>query len=170
MPEQNILLRHFVLFIKIIDRQTNSTYILIGAFYLNDRFMDKFEIVRLVGTNGANYDVRNEDIIARLRDWDEKYDLTISTVEEDTVVIHLAILPDDLEAFAHEVYEFCPDTVDQNFGCYAELIEAAEMTGEVLPSGVRSLVQGVDLSAEDYGLELLKRSIERDKIICLWWD
>jgi hypothetical protein len=132
--------------------------------------MDKFEDLRLKKTNGINYDVTNNDIIERLSIWDAKYDLTISTVEADTVVIHLSMLPDDLDAFAREVYDFCPDTVDQNFGCYAEIIEAAEITGEELPIGVLSLVEGVDLSSDDYGLELLKRSIERDKIICLWWD
>jgi hypothetical protein len=68
--------------------------------------MDKFEDLRLKKTNGINYDVTNNDIIERLSIWDAKYDLTISTVEADTVVIHLSMLPDDLDAFAREVYDF----------------------------------------------------------------
>ena len=31
-------------------------------------------------------------------------------------------------------------------------------------------VEGVDLTDEDYGLELLKRSLQREKDLHLWWD
>jgi hypothetical protein len=50
------------------------------------------------------------------------------------------------------------------------MIEAMEEMGEDVPEGLSELVEGVDLEDENYGLELLKRSLERTKAVALWWD
>jgi hypothetical protein len=39
----------------------------------------------------------------------------------DTVDLEFAALPSDLGAFAKELYEFCPDLIDQGFGSLATL-------------------------------------------------
>jgi len=132
--------------------------------------MDKLDVIKSTGTSGINYGVTNADVIARLRNWDEKYELTLAGIEADIIVLHLGMLPDDLDAFVHEVYEFSPDTVDKYFGYYADLISITGELGETVPYGIKPLVEGVDLSCPDHGLEIFKRSILRDKIVCLWWD
>jgi hypothetical protein len=34
---------------------------------------DQFDFIRLQKTDGRNYDVMNEDVINKLREWDSKY-------------------------------------------------------------------------------------------------
>jgi hypothetical protein len=94
----------------------------------------------------------------------------VSDIEPDGLMVHFRTLPEDLDAFAREVYEFCPDVIDQGFGCYAEMLEAMEESGEEGPESVRSLAEGLDPEDEEFGLELLKRSLGRDKVLHLWWD
>lgn len=132
--------------------------------------MDKYQPVRDAGTNAMNFDLDTEAVIARLKEWDARYGIELSDVGFDRVLVRFNRLPDDVMALAKDVYEFCPDTVDQHFGCMAELVELAEETGEDVPENVRELIDGVDLSAENYGLELLRRSLVKEKAIGLWWD
>jgi hypothetical protein len=132
--------------------------------------MDKYEELRLQKTSGINYDLETEDIIRQLKQWDETYGIDISDVAFDSVFVQFKTLPDDLNLLAEEIYEFCPDTIDQHFGCVADMIGAAEEMEQEIPEDVRQLTDGVDFEDEDYGLELLKRSLKRDKAVALWWD
>ena len=122
------------------------------------------------GTNGANFDLSTEDIIARLKAWDERYGITIGDVESDAVTVTFHTLPDDTHALAREIYDFCPDTVDQHWGCVAEMLEWAEESGEPVPEDITALIEGVDLEDEDYGLELLRRNLVATRTCGLWWD
>lgn len=132
--------------------------------------MDRYDELRRHQTDGANYGHETEDIIARLKEWDAKYGIDISDVSRDSVTVAFKRLPEDAAPLAREIYEFCPDTVDQNFGCYEEMLDAAEETGEEIPPHVLELVEGIDFEDEHYGLELLRRSLKRDKAVVLWWD
>lgn len=126
--------------------------------------------IRELHTNGANDDVMTEDIVARLQDWSRRCAFEVSEIEHDALVLRFETLPEDLDAFAAELYEFCPDVIDQGFGCFAELIDAAEEGGQEVPEAIRELVAGVDLSDDNYGMELLRRALRRDKVLQLWWD
>lgn len=132
--------------------------------------MDKYAELREKQTNGANCDVSTGDIIDRLRKWDEKCDFTIGGVGFDRVELTITRLPDDLDTFVREIYKICPDTVDQGFGCVGDEIEMYEETGQEIPERLRELVKGVDLEKEDYGLEVMKRSLQKSPRIVLWWD
>jgi hypothetical protein len=129
-----------------------------------------FDLVRQNQTDGANYDVSTEDIIRRLRDWQARCEFEVVGAERDSVTLRFSTLPEDLGAFAREIYEFCPDTIDQHFGCFEEMIDGLEEMGKDVPEDVQELIEGVDLSDEGSGLELLRRSLARDKAIQLWWD
>lgn len=129
---------------------------------------DKFAELRAQQTNGINCGLTTEDVIARLKEWDQKYGLDVLEADPATVVIQLHQLPDDLDAFAQEVYQFCPDTVDQGFGVFEEMYGEADP--EELPQGVAELITGVNFEDENYGLEIMKRSIKRDRKVGLWWD
>jgi hypothetical protein len=132
--------------------------------------MDKFAELRKKDTNEANYELDTEDVIERLQKWDAAYGVELSDVGHDRVAVKFKKLPADVGALAAEAYEFCPDVIDQHFGCFAEMIEAMEEMGEEAPEGLSDLVEGVDLEDENYGLELLKRSLEQTKAVALWWD
>jgi len=82
---------------------------------------DKFDLLRFEGTNGVNYDIYTEDIIARLTDWDKKFGLDIFATGFDAVQTYYINRPPDLEEFTKELYEFCPDIVDQGAGTLDEL-------------------------------------------------
>ncbi|HSF18213.1 MAG TPA: DUF4253 domain-containing protein [Vicinamibacteria bacterium] len=81
---------------------------------------DPFESLRAMGTNGWNYDISPEMIIARLRQWDAIFGLSLRGVAFDWVEAEFETHPRDMLAFAREVYEFCPDVVDQG----TETVEA----------------------------------------------
>jgi hypothetical protein len=77
---------------------------------------DQFDILRLAATDGVNYDLDTEQIIARLRQWDAAFGIDIWYAETDTVRMKLRALPPDPKGFAKALYGFCPDIVDQGVG------------------------------------------------------
>ena len=130
--------------------------------------MDKYAELRTHGTNGINCDLDTDAINAILQDWDVKYGIDLSDVGHDRVNVQFRTLPVDLDALAQEIYDVCPDIIEQHFGCFAEMIAHEEDMQHPIPPEVRALVEGVDFSDEDYGLELLKRFLRRKDILPLW--
>jgi hypothetical protein len=132
--------------------------------------MPDYELLREQGTTGMNYDLDTEDIIARLQQWQDECDFELADVENDRFTVYFQTLPDDLDTFAKELQGFCPDLISQHFGCFEEMLDAYEDMGEEVPREFAELIEGVDLKKKDYGLEILKRALLRDKEIHLWWD
>ena len=62
-------------------------------------------------TNGDNYDISTEDIIAHLKSWQKISNFTISDVDYNQVTLNFTALPKDLDAFVQDAVEFCPDLV-----------------------------------------------------------
>ena len=132
--------------------------------------MDKYQDLRVYQTHGINCDLETEDIIEKLNIWDERYGIEILNVENDKVKVLFKDIPDDVTLLVTEIYEFCPDITDQHFGYFKEILEAAQEGKMDLPDSFYELIDGVDLEDKDYGLELLKKSLKRDKVISLLWD
>lgn len=88
---------------------------------------DPWEYLKILKINGINYDVEHEDVIRRLRDWDSLYGLNIVGAGMDWLFAEFDNPPNDWAAFAEEVYEFCPDVVDQGAGSIEAL--ASELKG-----------------------------------------
>lgn len=82
---------------------------------------DQFDILRIQKTDGINYDIENADVIKKLDDWDRKYGIEILGADYDWVDFIVKRPVDDISMFAKEVYEFCPDAVDQGVGEIEEL-------------------------------------------------
>jgi hypothetical protein len=84
-----------------------------------------YDALEVMGTNGWNYGISPQDVIARLEKWDAEYGLTLRGVGFDWVEAEFRRQPRDMDAFAREVYRFCPDVVEQG----TETVEAlaAEM-------------------------------------------
>lgn len=127
-------------------------------------------MIREQHTSAPNFDLNTEGILAELRRWKTLCSFRITEVGGDRVSIEFDTLPADMDAFVKELYAFCPDLVDQGTGCAAEIIEMAGETGEEIPAAMKELVEGVDFEDENYGLEILKRELQRDKKVMLWWD
>lgn len=88
------------------------------------RSPDKIAIVRtddlgylaIVRTDGINYDLEHADVVARYREWDEKYGLELVGAGRDWIEATFKRPPSDWTAFAAEVNAFCPDVVEQGTG------------------------------------------------------
>lgn len=89
---------------------------------------DQFEILRVMHTDGDAYDIANQDVIERLKEWEESAHFDIIGADYDWVELEFASLPSDLKAFAEEVYDFCPDAVDQGPGTVEELVKDLRST------------------------------------------
>ena len=126
------------------------------------------EMIRTAHTGGPNYGFDTEAIIARLVGWQSLCSFTVTSAQGDAVDIQFETLPKDMDAFVRDLYEFCPDLVDQGTGCFDEFIDVTDES--TLTPELKELFKGVDFADENYGLEILKRQLQRDKKVTLWWD
>ena len=106
------------------------------------------EILKWRGTNGINHDIDNAKLIAKIEEWQQKYDLVLWGCGADWLrIFFIHEKPEydvqfaasnknyaekmklwkehtpDFKKFANEVYEFCPDIIGQVYGNKKELIE-----------------------------------------------
>jgi len=123
-------------------------------------------IIRAAHTGGPNYGLDTEAIIAHLSKWQSLCSFSVTGAEGDAVDIRFETLPEDMDAFVRDLYEFCSDLVDQGTGIIGEMIEQMDE----VPPQMQKLIEGVDFENEDYGLEILKREIQQKKAVTLWWD
>ncbi|MFC5467271.1 DUF4253 domain-containing protein [Cohnella suwonensis] len=103
----------------ISEQENNRSKI--GAIKGNDQF----DILKIQQTNGDNYDIGNEDVIDTLKKWNSRYPFDIIGADFDWVEANFKVLPSDKEikSFAKEIYDFCPDVVEQGAGDIESLIE-----------------------------------------------
>jgi hypothetical protein len=93
--------------------------------------LSQFDIVRIAQSDAVNYDMTTEDLIRKLEEYDSKYGIDIFHAETDTIEFKFKKLPDDLGAFCKDLYQFCPDIVDQGVGTVDELEKAIAESGQV---------------------------------------
>jgi hypothetical protein len=128
------------------------------------RSSDPYDILRALRTDGANYEVYTDDLIARLKAWEVRCAFRIVGADADWVELEFVSLPADLAAFAEEVYAFCPDTIDQGFYFPAEqeLLEAerTEDNSGLLLAMLRDLQVVSQAAGRDGDLERLTEVAE----------
>ncbi len=106
-----------------LSNGTYETYYDLAA-YPDD---DVYTIIQLWDVNGINYDIENEDVIKKIKEWDEKYGIEINTIDMDR--IHGKFrqkIP--VKEMAKEIYAFCPDVIDQGYGSMEEFQKDLENT------------------------------------------
>jgi len=81
---------------------------------------DHFAIVRVRQSAGGNYNLSNNRVVSTLRSWEKRCRFDLVGASDDWVALQFHSLPEDLCAFAEEVYRFCPDTVEQGTGLMNE--------------------------------------------------
>ena len=84
---------------------------------------DELDIIRWRQSDGCNYDIFADDIIAKLAKWRINNKLVVMGAGMDWVRFKFETLPNDMDAFAEELYEFCCDIVDQGTGTVTALKE-----------------------------------------------
>ena len=84
--------------------------------------IDQFTILGVMQTNGEEYEVSHEEVVEQLREWNRLAPFKIIGAGNDWVELEFMVLPEDIKAFAEEVYDFSPDTVDEGTGTVRDLI------------------------------------------------
>lgn len=92
---------------------------------------DQYEILRIMRTDGVDYDISNQDVIERLKEWEKASSFRVIGAGEDWVEIEFKILPKDLKSFVHEVTEFSPDTLMQGPRTHEKLVKEIKKTNRV---------------------------------------
>jgi hypothetical protein len=92
---------------------------------------DQFDIVRAARTDAVNYDMGTEDIVRHLKALSRYASIDILKAETDSVEFAITKMPKYLPAFSRELYEFCPDIVEQGVGTVEALQAEIEKTKRV---------------------------------------
>jgi len=92
---------------------------------------DRYEILRLMGTNGWNYNIGPDSVIAWLRALERDHPFFITGMGFDWVEGRFRTPIRDADALARRFYAFCPDIVDQGTETVAalarELVESQRL-------------------------------------------
>ena len=131
---------------------------------------DPFAEIREAGTSAGNYGLDTDSIIAQMRKWQSICSLRVIEAGHDRMTIEFETLPGDLDTFVKELCDFCPDLIDQGAGSLPDVIKQFEENGQPIPPKMMRLIEGVNLEDENFALEIVKRAIQQDKKIKLWWD
>lgn len=51
-----------------------------------------------------------------------------------------------------------------------DMLQMVEETGQSISPELMKLLEGIDFSQEDFGLEILQRDLRENKLVRLWWD
>ncbi len=89
---------------------------------------DQYEILRIMHTDGDDYEISNAEVIERLKEWEKNAPFDIIGADNDWVEIEFKSLPKDLKAFAEEVADFCPDAVEEGPGSINALMTEIQQT------------------------------------------
>lgn len=88
---------------------------------------DRYDLLRIRHTSAANYGLSTHDVIAKLKVWEQQSEFDIVEVASDSITLSFRSLPSSICAFAEEVYQFCPDSVEQGISLYYDPDDDAEV-------------------------------------------
>jgi hypothetical protein len=90
-----------------------------------------YDILEVMGTNGGNYNISCSMVIARVKEWYERFGLVLRGAGMDWLEASFEQQPPNMLEFAKEVYEFCPDVVDQGTVTVEALADEMKRTNSV---------------------------------------
>lgn len=126
------------------------------------RAADAAPLLWVRGTNGANYHVSTGDILRRIAAWRERCSLRVLGAGFDWLRIGFTTLPAHLEAFAAEVYDFCPDTLDQGI--------VKPMPADIAAASEEEQLAWLGEALDDQEPADLAEYLRRERDLFLWWD
>jgi len=92
---------------------------------------DRYAILRLVGTNGANYDIGPDSIVAWLTALEREQPFVLTGIGFDWVSGRFRTPLADPDGLAQRFNAFCPDIVTQGTGTVAALARELKRSGEL---------------------------------------
>jgi len=121
-------------------------------------------------TNGVNFSVYTRDVLGRLDEWGERCSFAVLGAGWDWVELKFDTLPEDLEDFAEEVYEFCPDTIDQAIVKAPPEHLAGRSAEELSEEELEEMVEFMEEALDEQDSSDLADFLARQKRLFLWWD
>ena len=92
---------------------------------------DRYAILRLVGTNGANYDIGPDSIVAWLTALEREQPFVLTGIGFDWMSGRFTTALADPDGLAQRFNAFCPDIVTQGTGTVAALARELRRSGEL---------------------------------------
>lgn len=83
---------------------------------------DPYTVLALIQPRAGEHEVGVFEMLAFLRRY-ESLQWELTGVGYDVISLKFGRLPDDMEAWAKELYAFCPDLIDQGFEDLAQMVE-----------------------------------------------
>ncbi len=74
---------------------------------------DPYTLMEYAETNGINYEIETKDIVEKFKKWDSEFGVIPIGIGFDYCECQIKNTNIDFKKLAQEVYEFCPDVVDQ---------------------------------------------------------
>jgi Domain of unknown function (DUF4253) len=158
---------------------------------------DSYDIIRLKMSDAANYDLFTDAIIAKLQNWEALCEFVVYGAAADWIALDLGTIPENICSFAEDVYEFCPDSVEQGIGLMEETdnpdffaaarklcpelspqmqekltMEQNQLATMNIPEDLRKLLDSDSehSTSTAMGIKLLAYKIQQSKALYLWWD
>lgn len=92
---------------------------------------NQFDILLFQKTDGGSYDISTTQIIEKLTLWDKLFGVKIIGAGNSWILFEIKKMPKDINWFANELFEFCPDILDQNFETIEKLIEHLKTSNKI---------------------------------------
>lgn len=127
---------------------------------------DFFHLIRAANTAADELGLDTASIIEHLQDWQALAEFSILAADGQSIELQFTRLPSDLDAFIEDLRDFCPffnQVLDP--GNMEEMIDSSAHT-KLLDEAM----EGVDLSDDDFAVEIFKNSLRLEPILRLYWE
>ncbi len=132
--------------------------------------MSQFDVFREHQTSAPGYEPTTDEIVEIVEKWNVKFGVAVSEVRPDRFTIQFTKLPENLDEFAQELYAFCPNIIEQDFGNYEDILASADALPPDYIAHVRRMSEGIEFTDPNYPFQLLKKSLLETKTVAFMWD
>ena len=92
---------------------------------------DKYEAIAAMGTNGDNYGIGTGYVLQWLQELEVKQPFIVTYIRYDLLRLRFLSPLEDVEYWADEMYEFCPDIIDQGFMEREKLVQCLKTSDRI---------------------------------------
>ncbi len=92
---------------------------------------NKYTILKQIGTDGLNWNISNDSVIAIIKQYDKKYALELIGARGDGCEFIIHNEPKDWTELAGELNKTCPDFVEQGWGKIEDLANEMKKTKRI---------------------------------------
>jgi Domain of unknown function (DUF4253) len=110
-------------------------FLFLSDFKLNQltilKAKNQFEILEFQKTESANFEISTADIIEKFKTWDYFYGVNIIGAGSYWILFEKNKRIRNIDSFAEELFEFCPDIINQGFGDMQSLVNYLRKNNDI---------------------------------------